>query len=116
MVSSSRGLVTEPVAGAIVEGEPGAAIIIEALRTNECLPEPASDDLVGIGASPVTARVSATAPVKVSATVEGSPKDSVEETTMSGAMTIVASTPSSNAIITCNDYRFLITFDLINYS
>ena len=42
------------MASATVEGESGAATITEALRTDERLPKPASGDLVGIGASPVT--------------------------------------------------------------
>ena len=75
MVSSSRGLVTEPVASATVEGESGAAIITEALRTDELLPEPASSDLAKTDASPVTVGVSATEPVEVSTAVEGAPKD-----------------------------------------
>jgi len=92
----------EPVASATVEGELGAATITEALRVNECLPEPASSDLTGIGASPVTVGVSVTVLVKLSTAIEGAPKDSAEEMTKSEAMTIVASTLSSNvAIITC---------------
>jgi len=51
MASSSRGLVAKPVASATVEGEPGAAIITEALRTDEHLPEQASGYLMGTGAS-----------------------------------------------------------------
>ena len=41
MVSSSRGMVTEPVSSATVEGGPGAATITKAFRTDELLPEPA---------------------------------------------------------------------------
>ena len=102
MVSSSKGFVAEPMASATVEGEPGVAIITAALRTDERLPTSASSDFTGTGVSSVTARISATVPVKVSAAVEGVPKDSAEEMTKSEAMTIVASTLSSNvAIITC---------------
>ena len=49
MVLSSRGLVTEPVASATVEEGPSASTIIEALRTDELLSEPASGDLAKIG-------------------------------------------------------------------
>jgi len=100
MVSSSRGLVTEPVAGAIVEGEPGAAIITEALCTDELLPDIASGDLGETGASPVTARVSATKPVEVSIAVKGAPKNIAKEMIKFGAMTIMTPTPSGNAIET----------------
>jgi len=54
-----RGLVAEPMASVMVEGEPGAATITEALRTDEHLSKLASGDLAGTGASPVIARASA---------------------------------------------------------
>ena len=101
MVSSSIGLVVEPMASATTDGELGAATIIEALRTDELSPEPASGDLVKIGTSPITAGVSATEPVEVSTAIKGAPKDMAKETIKSGVMTTVTSTPSGNAIVIC---------------
>ena len=86
------------MASATVEGEPGATTITEALRTDELLPEPASGDLAKTDASPVIVEVSATEPVKVSTTVEGSPKDIIEEMIKSGVVTTMTSTPFDNAI------------------
>ena len=100
MVSSSRGLVAKPAASAMVEGGPSAAIIIEALRTDELLPELTFGDLVETGASPVTVGVSAIEPIEVSIAVEGASEDIAEETIKFGAMTTVISTPSGNAIVT----------------
>ena len=45
MVSSSRGLVAEPMASATVEGGTSAATVTEALRTDELLLEPSYCDL-----------------------------------------------------------------------
>ena len=90
-----------PVASTMVEGEPGAATITEALRTDERLPESASGDLVKTSASPVTAEISAIEPIKGSTTIEGAPKDIAEKTIKSGAMTTVTLTSSDNAIVTC---------------
>ena len=107
MVSSSRGSVVEPVASAMVEGGLGVATIIEALRTDELLPDPASSDLAKINASTVTTKVSAIEPIEVSTAVEGALKDIVEEMIKSGAMTTVTSTPSGNTIITYERSFFL---------
>jgi len=101
MASSSRRLVAEPVVSATVEGGPGSSIIIEPLRTDERLPEPASGDLAGTDASPVTVGVSITEPVTISTRIKGAPKDIADETIKSGAMTIVAPSRFCNAIVAC---------------
>ena len=117
MVSSSRGLVVEPMASAIVEGGPGSATVTEPLRTDELLSEPASDDLTKTGASPVIVGVSAIEPIEVSTAVKGALKDIAEETIKSGAMTTVTSTTSGNAILTYKQpLLFLVTFGLTKYS
>jgi len=94
MASSSRGLVAEPVAN---EGGPGTAIITKALGTNELIPALASGDLAKTDASPTTAGFSTIEPVEVSITVEGSPKDIVEEAI--GAMSVMTSAPFDNIIV-----------------
>ena len=100
MVSSSRELVVEPMTSATIEGGLSAAIITEALKTDELLFEPVSGDLVKISASTVTAKVSAIEPIEVSTAVEGALKDIAEEMIKSGAMTTVTSAPYDNAIVT----------------
>ena len=94
----------------MVEEEQGAAIITEALRTDELLPEPASGDLAKIGASPITVGVYDIYIVEVSTAVEGVPKDVVEETIKSGAMTTVARTPFGNVIGACKRPSFFVYF------
>ena len=94
-------MVAEPVASVAVEGKSGAAIITEALRTDERLLEPACCDLAGSGASSVTVEVSVTEPITISIDVEGAPKDIVDETIKYGAMTTMAPTPFGNAIVAC---------------
>ena len=89
----------EPVTSAKVEGASGATIVTEALRTDELLPELASGDLVKTGASFATFGVSSMEPVEVSTTVEGAPKDIVEEEI--GAMSIMTSASFGNAIVIC---------------
>jgi len=101
MASSPGGLAREPMESVMVEEEPGTVTITEALRTDENLPEPASSDLVGSGASPVvvTIGVSATEPIIVSTAVEEAPEDIDEETIKSEAMTTVAPTLFGNIIV-----------------
>ena len=69
MASSSRGWVTESSAS---EGEPSIPVM-EAVRTDEVLPEVAS------GASPTTAKVSSMEPAGIKAAIEGVLGDTVVE-------------------------------------
>ena len=103
MASSPGGLAREPMESVMVEEEPGTVTITEALRTDENLPEPASSDLVGSGASPVvvTIGVSATEPIIVSIVVEEAPKDVAEETIKFRVITTIAPTPFGNIIVAC---------------
>ena len=94
--SSSRELVAEPWAS---EGGPDTATTIKAFRTDELLSEPTSGDLAETSASPVTVGASSMEPVEVSTTVEGVPKDIVEEAI--GAMSVMTSAPFGNAIVIC---------------
>ena len=81
------------------EGGPDIALAIEALRTDELLPETTSGDLIITGASPATVGVSSMGPIEVSIAVEGALKDIVEEAI--GAMFVVTLAPFGNAIVTC---------------
>ena len=112
MDSSPGGLVVEPVESVTIEGEPGAVTIIEALKTDEHLSEPASGDLAKSGTFPVvvTTGVPAIEPIIVSATIKEAPKDVAEETIKSGAMTTMAPTPFGNIIVACKRPSFFRLF------
>ena len=96
MASNSRELFAEPAAS---EGEPDIAPASEALRTDKLLPETASGELAGTGASPTTARVSSMEPTEVSTVVEGAPEDIVKEAIW--AMSVMTSALFGNIIVIC---------------
>ena len=87
--SSSRGWVTEP---SVSKGEPDI-LAMEAVRTDEILPEIAS------GASPATTKVSSMEPTGVSVAIEGVPRDTVVETVE--AVSLMTSSLLGNTLTIC---------------